>query len=71
MALKDWEQKSVSKWEATNKYLIIFHIGTLTGNRFRVGVWRKTTPSILINKSPLFKTKTEAIKYAKNYMKKH
>jgi phosphotransferase system IIB component len=68
MAMKDWKKISSEEWKKDNLNLWL-GIGENNNHRVFVGISGKFSRSIIVDKE--FKYKSDALQFAKDYMKKH
>jgi hypothetical protein len=77
MALKDWKKVGMYKWQKIHSFrhnhhpIITIEVPNAFGKSQRFDVVQVTTDGRLVNKIKSFKSKSQALKFAKSYMRKH
>ncbi len=73
MAIKDWKKGRVGGWEKNNIAIKINHAFLIKGKDWEVDIfeWRLHGSEIRDIHNEHFKTKKQALAYAKSYMRKH
>ena len=67
MALKDWKKKGVNEWKKGNIFPNLEVRKNMSGF-YQVNLFRGAGATTILGS---FKTKTQALAYAKAYMRKH
>ena len=77
MALKDWKKVGKYKWQEKtvigrrSHKIITIEVPNAFGNKQSFDLVQVTTDGRLIDRIKSFKTKSEALRYAKKYMRKN
>ena len=77
MALKDWKKVGMYKWQKihslrhNNHPIITIEVPNAFGSKQSFDLVQVTTDGRLVDRIKSFKTKSQALKFAKEYMRTH